>query len=81
MEIRLSKQAEKYINGQDSIKGDRIKKALKNLAEEPPIGDIKKLKGDANRYRLRIGDLRVVWQRDSNIIFVLKILPRGQVYN
>ena len=44
-----------------------------------PLGDIKKLQGQ-NGYRLRIGDYRVIFDRDGNILYIEKIDNRGQVY-
>jgi len=57
MQIEYSRPAVKYINLQDKP----TKKRLKEAIEKIPQGDIKKLKGLENEYRLRVGDLRVLW--------------------
>jgi mRNA interferase RelE/StbE len=57
----------------------RINEALKDLAEEPPSGDIVKLQGE-DGYRRRVGDYRVVFDITKTEIIVYKIAPRGQVY-
>lgn len=44
-----------------------------------PAGDVKKLKGQPY-YRLRIGDIRVLFGRDGSVILIVKIDNRGQVY-
>ena len=62
MEIVLLKQAQKNILELDSIMRDRIRTAIYKL----PAGDIKKLKGYRNIYRLRAGDYRV-FVRNSRI--------------
>lgn len=56
------------------------KKRIKEAIEKIPYGDIKKLKGLENEYRLRVGDLRVLFSIESDIIVVNNILPRGQAY-
>ena len=54
----------------------RIKKAIEKL----PSGDVKKLQGYAEDYRLRVGDLRVIFSVNNDIIIIKDVLPRGQVY-
>lgn len=45
-----------------------------------PFGDIKKLQGIDNGYRLRVGDLRVLFSIEDDIIYIDNIIPRGQAY-
>ena len=56
------------------------KKRLKEAIEKLPYGDIRKLTGFENEYRLRVGDLRVLFTVENDIIIVNDIKPRGQVY-
>lgn len=76
MRIEYKKKAIKYINSADR----EAKKRLKDAIEKIPFGDIKKLTGFENEYRLRVGDLRVLFTVENNIITVNEIRPRGQVY-
>lgn len=76
MQIEYKKQAVKYINSADKP----TKKRLKEAIEKIPFGDIKKLSGLENEYRLRVGDLRVLFTLENNIITVNDIKPRGQAY-
>lgn len=76
MRIEYKKKAIKYINSADRA----AKKRLKDAIEKIPFGDIKKLTGFENEYRLRVGDLRVLFTIENNIITVNEIRPRGQVY-
>lgn len=76
MQIEYSKQAVKYINSADKP----TKKRLKEAIEKIPLGDIKKLQGIENGYRLRVGDLRVLFSLEDDIVYIDNILPRGQVY-
>lgn len=76
MQIEYSKNAVKYINVADKP----TKKRLKVAIEKIPYGDIKKLKGIDNGYRLRVGDLRVLFSIEDDIIYIDNIIPRGQAY-
>ncbi|MCI9346255.1 MAG: type II toxin-antitoxin system RelE/ParE family toxin [Lachnospiraceae bacterium] len=76
MQIEYSKKAIKYINSADKP----TKKRLKESIEKIPLGDIKKLQGIEDGYRLRVGDLRVLFSMEDNIIYIDNIIPRGQAY-
>lgn len=75
MEIRYSKQAEKFLKKQTLAIRTRIREAIHNL----PRGDVKKLQG-RNGYRLRVGDYRVIFDRNGNILYIERIDSRGQIY-
>jgi mRNA interferase RelE/StbE len=60
----------------------RIIEALDRLVAEPPQGDIVKLTGIDEEWRLRVGDWRVRFTRDDHgIVQVLRVLPRGRAYD
>ncbi|MCH5138547.1 type II toxin-antitoxin system RelE/ParE family toxin [Clostridiaceae bacterium UIB06] len=76
--VKLTKKAEKYIKKQDKDTQKRLIKAIVEL----PEGDIKKLKGMDELYRLRVGDFRVIFEKKDTelIIIVVDIGNRGQIY-
>ncbi len=76
MKIEYSKKTVKYINSVDKT----TKKRLKEAIEKIPLGDIKKLQGIENGYRLRVGDLRVLFSIEDDTIYIDNIIPRGQAY-
>lgn len=76
MQIEYSKNAVKYINASDKPTKRRLKEAIERI----PFGDIKKLQGIDNGYRLRVGDLRVLFSIENDIIYIDNIIPRGQAY-
>jgi mRNA interferase RelE/StbE len=80
MEIRLSKPAYKYLQNLDNITEKRIRDALENLKENPPKGDIKPYKGRPKFFRLRIGKYRAIFCIKNDIINIVDIDSRGQVY-
>ena len=76
MKIEYSKKAVKYINSADKPTKRRLKEAIEKI----PSGDIKRLKGIEEAYRLRVGDLRVLFTLENDIIYIDNIIPRGQAY-
>lgn len=76
LEIRYSKQAVKYIKKLDKPTKLRIKAGIEKI----PDGDIKPLQGRAPFQRLRIGDYRIIFTIDGEILAVEKIKSRGDVY-
>jgi mRNA interferase RelE/StbE len=43
-------------------------------------GDVKKLKGSRNEYRLRVGNYRVLFELEGKRIVVYSIGPRKNIY-
>ena len=76
MQIVYKKQAVKYINACDRTTKLRIKDGIEKL----PFGDVKKLKGYQSEFRLRIGDLRVLFTLENDRIIINDIKPRGEAY-
>lgn len=76
MRIEYKKKAVKYINSADKPTKKRLKEAIERI----PFGDIKKLSGFENEYRLRVGDLRILFTFENDIITINDIKPRGQAY-
>lgn len=74
--IEYEKEAAKHIQAQDKPTRQRLKAAIEKL----PDGDVKRLQGYKNDYRLRVGDLRVIYSVDDDIIIIKDVLPRGQAY-
>lgn len=76
--IKFKKEALKFLKSQNKSQQIRILNAIYNL----PIGDIKKMSGLTDVYRLRIGNIRVIYEIDNGelIIIVLDIGNRGDIY-
>ncbi len=75
MEIQYSKQAVKFLKKQDMVTRKRIVNAISFL----PSGDVKSLRG-RNEYRLRVGDFRIIFDKQGNILYIERIDSRGQIY-
>jgi mRNA interferase RelE/StbE len=78
MNIILSKRAVKALSAIPEPLRVRIKEGMKNNI---PKGDIKRLRGHNELYRLRVGDWRIVFSYpDKETALIEKISPRGEVY-
>ena len=75
MIIQYSKEAVKFIKKQDRPTQKRLLDAIEDL----PKGDVKKLQG-TNGYRLRVGTYRIIFDKKGNIIHIINIGNRGQIY-
>ena len=76
MKLIYSKRAAKAISKINNPFKQNIKEAIENL----PSGDVKKLRGYKNAYRLRVGDYRILFDMDGTIE-ITDVLPRGAAYN
>lgn len=78
---QISEEAEDEINKLHPRMGIRVKEAIKKLENNPrPTGAIK-LKG-SEKWRIRVGDYRVIYFiRDNELfVFVVTVGHRGNVY-
>lgn len=83
-EIVFHRRAAKYVQRMDErIKAQLIAK-LEMLASNPAAAaNVKPMEGEfAGFYRLRHGDLRVIyqWDKETDTIVISSIGPRGDIY-
>jgi mRNA interferase RelE/StbE len=80
--LKIKKNVLKKVSSLDLKIRERIAKILELMKEDPYVLKSKKLKGFDNIYRVRIGNIRVVYQLLDNekTIEILKIDFRGKVY-
>jgi mRNA interferase RelE/StbE len=76
MNIEYTKPALKQIAGFDKAMQKRVKASVEKL----PDGDVKKLRGLTNSYRLRIGSYRIIYTISDGSIIINAALPRGEAY-
>ena len=59
-----------------------IRSKMEQYAVDPAAlaNNVKMLKGEPGLLRLRIGDWRVLFTEDGVVIAVIRIAPRGSVY-
>ena len=89
MVVILGREALKYLERLSKPDIKRIALALRKLSQEPPEGDVSKMQGRHNEYRLRVGEWRILFKIEVHIsdnntrqksIVVYKIASRGQAY-
>ena len=78
---------EKFSKDLDAIKDNKIKLALKQLIINletiktlAEISKLKKLKGHKTAYRIRLGDYRVGFYFENNIIELARFIHRKDIY-
>lgn len=76
----IKKPAKKFIDGLPVNERRRIVDAIERL---PDSGDIKRLRGHADLFRLRAGPYRILYTVDNGefVIYVIDAGSRGQIYN
>ena len=79
MPVFLSKTSLKYLERLEKSLRSKIVKAIEGL---PGEGDIKKMRGPgpSNLYRLRVGKYRVLYSWNEDIIRIVDIDTRGDIY-
>ena len=60
----------------------RLVRAISSLAGEPRPPGVEKLSGTKDRFRIRVGDYRVVYAIEDEVltVFVVKVGHRREVY-
>ena len=84
-EINIKEKSLKFISSLQKHDRERLKKAIFTLKTDPiPIKslDIAKLKGEKNKYRIRKGKFRIIYEIiwEQKLILIHRIDFRGDVY-
>jgi len=83
--VFYSRESEKYLRRLTPTSLKRILSRIEKLAENPFEADnnIVKLVETESSFRLRIGDIRVIYYVDikKRSIYINKIAPRGSAYS
>ena len=60
----------------------RVVKAIDALKNNPRPPGVKKLSGQENFWRIRVGDYRVIYAIEDQMlrVFVVRLAPRGDAY-
>lgn len=80
--VSLKKSVEKDLRRIDKSMIPRIIQSVQSLAEDPFPVNSRKLVGSQKTYRLRVGDYRVVYQVDGDLmeVEIQTIAHRKEVY-
>ncbi len=80
--VELTRSAQRDLRRLDAPVRARVIAALDGLRTQPPAGDVRRLTGRQNEWRLRVGDWRVRFTRDpaTRTVNIMRVLPRGRAY-
>lgn len=80
--LLIHRKAERVLKRLEGEMLERIRRAIRELANEPRPPGHKKLTGHENLYRIRVGEWRIIYaiENDRLIVLVLEISPRGGAY-
>jgi mRNA interferase RelE/StbE len=79
--LRLTRSAEKDLRRLDPPVRKRVLDGLDRLLAQDRSLDVTRLTG-SEHFRLRVGDWRVIFDfdRETEIMLVKRVLPRGRAY-
>ncbi len=82
-EVVIERRAEKDLMKLDKQVVPRIYAAISGLADNPRPSGSRKLAGEENSWRIRVGDYRVVYEIEDKvrIVTVFRIAHRKDVYD
>jgi mRNA interferase RelE/StbE len=82
--VVVHRRVVKYLRKLPSARRNRVKKALKQLEENPAdITGVIQMSGEWAGYRrIQLGDLRVIYwfDKEKDIVYVDHVGPRGDIY-
>ncbi|MBI2322121.1 MAG: type II toxin-antitoxin system RelE/ParE family toxin [Chloroflexi bacterium] len=83
--LAMTGPAEKQLKRLPPSDQIRVRLALDRLIAPPggSSGDVKKLQGRSGVWRLRVGNVRVLFERDPDTLtmLVVAVAPRGRAYS
>jgi len=82
-QIAYSKDAQRTLRKIPANTAKRIMAKIAQFASDPKSlsNNVKTLTGTDDLIRLRVGDWRVIMNDDGTVLLILKIGPRGGVYD
>lgn len=81
-QVIVTKSAQKELERLPAAATSRIREAIDGLSQNPKPPGVKKLKGEVNTYRIRLGDYRVVYEVHNKevLVLVIRIRHRKDAY-
>ena len=81
-EIVISRQVQKQLESLPKIVWKSVSDAIDRLSEEPRPSTSRKLQGQMDSWRIRVGDYRIIYTIEDNrlVVLILKVGHRREVY-
>ena len=82
MRLEITEPAQKDFANLDRRTQRRIRAALDRLLTYPQAADLKKLQGSPGKWRLRVGDWRIILEAnpEKELLYVLRVRHRREAY-
>jgi len=80
--IEITSSAHHHLRSLSHLNIQRVHEAIEQLSQNPrPIG-VKKLRGETDFYRIRVGDYRILYQINDSakLVRIMRIMPRENAY-
>jgi mRNA interferase RelE/StbE len=80
--VAISNSARKEIKGLEQGVVARVIRSIRSLADEPRPSGCRKLVGSQNRWRIRVGDYRVIYTVDDagRVVEIIAVRHRSKAY-
>ena len=69
--LEFTRKAQKQLEGLSAKDRVRVVSKLEKLALDSPDCDVRKLRGELNTYRLRVGSFRILFEKDGAVLKIL----------
>lgn len=81
--IQLKRSVVKTLKSLPRIEVKKIGKKIDSLGQNPVPKDSKKIKGEKDLYRVRVGDYRILYffQNSALTVLVIRVGHRKDIYN
>ena len=82
MNVEFGTKALKVLSKLEKDDKERVFKRIKELGENPFPSNSKKLKGERDVCRIRVGDFRVLYKviREDEAVLIFRVDKRSRVY-
>ena len=80
MKLKIRKSAIKDLNKIDHVVRKRLHVKIQDLADFPEVSNVKKLTNFEPAYRVRIGDYRILFDVNEDVIEIGRVLHRKDCY-
>jgi mRNA interferase RelE/StbE len=80
--VRITRKAQKELRELGHQARERIRPKMLALADDPRPPGVKKLAGEDNLWRIRVGDYRVIYQISDRelVVLVVRVRHRSDAY-
>lgn len=81
-QIKILSKARRSIKKLPKSVQENIKSSIRNLAENPRPNNVKKLSGNHSLYRIRLGNYRIIYQIEDDILLIVIVMAghRKEIY-